>query len=90
MVHFFTINKRTCYIRKSSNNQIILSLCQTMPYHTLFYPARLKENSGTQTRIFNSVECTLSAHHENLRRVCIMPVVDGFGLALDVSGLSRN
>ena len=32
----------------------------------------------------------ISAHHENLRRVCIMPVVDGFSLALDVSGLSRN
>ena len=32
----------------------------------------------------------LSAHHETLRRVCIMPVVDGFSLALDVSGLLRN
>ena len=33
--------------------------------------------------------CMLSAHHETLRRVCMMPVVDGFGLALDVSGLSN-
>ena len=31
--------------------------------------------------------CMLSAHHETLRRVCIMRIVDGFCLALDVSGL---
>ena len=32
----------------------------------------------------------LSAHHETPRSVCIMPVVDGFGLALQVMNLRSD